>query len=167
MEPFPLFSVWAPFAFSFTIGMWTHCFYQMSQAGWEHYWSRWVSDSLWGERKVPGMCCHQKKHNTVIDCQSWKMPEKPSNPAVSLGKWRNWTQNWGQDFDFLRTQQNVGTGWWKEHTVYQTLCFPWVLACFFIYSTGIYGALRACIPARSWRGNTHTHSSAGFWYNLK
>lgn len=23
--------------------------------------SRWVSDSLWGERKVPGMCYHQKK----------------------------------------------------------------------------------------------------------
>lgn len=43
-------------------------------------------------KKAPCLRYHQKKHSTVIDCLSWKMPGKPSHPTVSFCKWRGWTQ---------------------------------------------------------------------------
>lgn len=130
VRPFPLFSFWDPFVFSFTVGMWTCCSYQMSHSGrmgtlMYSSSSRRVSDSLWGERKVPGMCYHQKKAQ-YSDWLSEKMPGRPSNPTGSFCKWRSGTQNEVQnDFDFLRPKQNVGTAWRKERTLFSRLCsFP-------------------------------------------
>lgn len=74
---------------------------------------------------MPACAATKKAHSAVIDGRSWKVPRKPSDPAVPLLHMERPNPEREWDLDFLRNPQKVGAAWWKEHIPFTRHCaFP-------------------------------------------
>lgn len=108
---------------------------------------------------MPGVCCHQKKHNTVIDCQSWKMPGKPSTLVSPWAEGETGPRTEDRALIFSGPDRMLVLGGGKNpHCLRDAvLSLNLNLISSFIQPVNMEHLLCAYVPNRIWRRNTHIH----------